>query len=279
VAIRDRSSPRDGYAVRVLAVHTSEGFDKPVVDDAAALRDATWWVGSSHAIADNDPGTLLTPAQGCVPYERASWTLRSGNRWSENIELIAQAGWTRAEWLARPKLLDNCAHWLADRSKVRNIPLVKLTPQQYRAGGSGVIGHHDHTVGYSDGTHWDPGPAFPWDVVLASANAYRNGTTEENDMTPGQALLLEQIHSVLFAGSKETPRDLTVYQRVVRTEAVTKDIQLALTSALPILITEAQEDGDPAAFAAAVAAAIPADIAQDVLDLLVARLAAAPAAT
>lgn len=176
MSILDRSESRDGYTVRVLAVHTSEGFDKPVVDDAAALRDASWWVGSSHAIADNDPGSLLTPAQGCVPYERASWTLRSGNRWSENIELVAQAGWTRAEWLARPKLLDRCAFWLAERSEARSIPLVKLTPEQYRAGGWGVIGHHDHTIGYSDGSHWDPGPNFPWDVVLAQANAYRNGT-------------------------------------------------------------------------------------------------------
>jgi hypothetical protein len=175
-----RSESRVGYAVRVLAVHTSEGIDKPVVDDAAALRDASWWEGSSHAIADNDPGSLLTPADGCVPYDRASWTLRSGNRWSENIELIAQAGWTRAQWLARPTLLDRCAYWLAVRSKARNIPLVKLTPQQYRAGGRGVIGHNDHTVGYSDGTHWDPGPGFPWDVVLAKATAYRNGTLEDD---------------------------------------------------------------------------------------------------
>ena len=184
MGILDRSESRDGYEVRVLAVHTSEGNDTPKVDDAAALRDASWWVSSSHAIADNDPGSLLTPAEGCVPYSRASWTLRSGNRWSENIELVAQAGWSRSQWLARPKLLDNCARWLADRSKARDIPLIKLTPQQYRAGARGVIGHHDHTVGYSDGTHWDPGPDFPWDVVLEQARAYANGTHLEDDVTP-----------------------------------------------------------------------------------------------
>lgn len=167
----DRSSSRNGTAVRVLAVHTTEGTSYT----AAGLRDAAWWTGSSHAIADTS--TLLTPTEGCVPYARASWTLRSGNPWSENIELVALAGWSRVEWLARPGLLDRCARWLADRAQARGIPLVKLTPQQYRAGHRGVIGHRDHTVGYSDGTHWDPGPRFPWDAVLTSARAYANGTT------------------------------------------------------------------------------------------------------
>jgi N-acetyl-anhydromuramyl-L-alanine amidase AmpD len=164
MAIADRSESRDGYAVRVLAVHTTEGYGT-----AEQLRDATWWKGSSHAIAD-DTGTLLG---GLVPYERASWTLRSGNRWSENIELIGWAAWTEATWLEKKKpLLDACARWLAERSKARGIPLVKLTPEEYAAGGTGVIGHADHTYGYHDGSHTDPGIGFPWDYVLTKAREY-----------------------------------------------------------------------------------------------------------
>lgn len=174
VSILARSSPRNGTRVRVLAVHDTEGTSYT----AEQLRDATWWAGSSHAIADER--TLLTPAQGCVPYERASWTLRSGNPWSENIELLGFAKWTRAEWLARPRTLDHCARWLADRSKARGIPLVLLTPDQYRAGGSGVIDHNTHTVGYRDGTHWDVGKGFPWDVVLGKARAYAAGGGDDD---------------------------------------------------------------------------------------------------
>lgn len=172
-----QSSSRNGYKVRVLAVHTTEGIMR-----AADLRAWTGWAGSSHASADETGALLAGSGDGFVDYGRASWTLRSGNPWSENIELCGFAKWSRADWLSRPKLIDACAKWLAARSKARDIPLVKLTPQQYRAGQSGVIGHHDHTVGYSDGTHWDPGPSFPWDVVLSKARDYAGGVDlEERD--------------------------------------------------------------------------------------------------
>lgn len=166
-----RSDTRGTVRVRVLAVHTTEGILR-----AADLRAWASWPGSSHACADAD-GQLLTPAEGFVPYERAAWTLRSGNPWSENIELCGFARWTAAEWLNRPRLLDGCARWLAARSLARGIPLVRLTPAQYRAGGSGVIDHYTHTVGYSDGTHTDAGPGFPWDAVLGMARDYAATTT------------------------------------------------------------------------------------------------------
>jgi hypothetical protein len=177
-----RSESRGKAKVRVLAVHTTEGISR-----AAALRDWTGWAGSSHAAADETGVLLAGAAEGFVDYDRASWTLRSGNPWSENIELCGFAKWKRGDWLARPMLLDACARWLATRSKARGIPLVKLSPKEYAAGGSGVIGHNDHTVGYSDGTHWDPGPDFPWDVVLDKARAYAAGTTtpEDDDMPYG----------------------------------------------------------------------------------------------
>lgn len=164
-----RSSTRGGQTVRVLAVHSTEGIMR-----AADLRAWAGWTGSSHAAADA-AGALLTPAHGFVPYHLASWTLRSGNPWSENIELCALARYTRAEWLARPQLLEACAQWLADRAVARGIPLQKLTTAQYRAGMWGVIDHDDHTDAYADGTHWDVGESFPWDVVIPRARALAAG--------------------------------------------------------------------------------------------------------
>lgn len=188
-----QSSSRNGHRVRVLAVHTTEGIMR-----AADLRAWTGWAGSSHASADETGVLLAGSGDGFVDYGRASWTLRSGNPWSENIELCGFAGWTTAEWMSRPKLLDACAKWLADRSKARDIPLVKITATEYRAGQSGVIGHHDHTVGYNDGTHWDPGPRFPWEVVLREARDYANGTDQqEDDMTPQESERLKHVEQIV----------------------------------------------------------------------------------
>lgn len=191
MAIQDRSESRDGYKVRVLAIHTTEGTSYT----AEGLRDAAWWEGSSHAIADGH--TLLSGAEdGCVDYSLAAWTLRDGNRWSENCELVALARYTREEWLARPGLLDNAATWLAERSKATGIPLVKISAYEYASGGTGVIGHVDHTIGYKDGSHTDPGPNFPYDVVIGKARAML--TPERLDeMTPEQAKMLKALYTAL----------------------------------------------------------------------------------
>jgi hypothetical protein len=184
VGILQRSESRDGARVIWLAVHSTEGNDTMRVDDARSLRDAAWWEGSSHAITDNE--VLLTPAQGCVPYELAAWTLRGGNHRSENIEQVGWARWSRAEWLAHPGTLDHTARWLADRSKARGIPLVKLSPADVAAGRSGVIGHVDYTIGTGDGSHTDPGPGYPWDVVIAKARDYAAGVV----VTPPEPVII-----------------------------------------------------------------------------------------
>ena len=247
-----RASTRGGHSVRVLALHTTEGILR-----ASDLRAWAAWAGSSHAAADAG-GVLLTPAHGFVPYHLAAWTLRSGNPWSENIELCGFAAWGRVDWLARPSLLECAARWLADRSQARGVPLRKITPQQYRAGAAGVIAHHDHTVGYSDGTHWDVGTSFPWDVVLPRAQAIATNT-EDDVLTNDQNLMLTQLHQVLFSGSTQTPQPLTVYRRLV-------DVQAALTNALPVLLRGA--DVDEQALAAALAPLLSGPLVAAVVDEL-----------
>jgi len=183
-----RSSTRGRAEVRVLALHSTEGILR-----ARDLRAWASWPGSSHASADST-GALLGPADGFVPYHLAAWTLRSGNPWSENLELCGFARWTRAEWLARPLLLDAAARWLAERHLARpKIPLVKITAAQYRAGAFGVIDHDDHTDGYADGTHYDVGENFPWDIVIPAARIHAGAETGGLDMDEAIKLLIEIV--------------------------------------------------------------------------------------
>ena len=177
-----KSSSRNGRKTIWLAVHTTEGLMSSV-----ALRqffDRANAQGSSHAGADSTGLLLDGAADGYVDHSRAAWTLRNGNPISENLEQCAWAGWTRAEWLARPKLLDAAARWLARRSKATGVPLRLIGPNGVAARQSGVIEHDDYSKGTGDGSHWDCGPNYPWDVVLPLAQSYLNGNAPKPQPEP-----------------------------------------------------------------------------------------------
>lgn len=157
------SSSRDGRSVKWVVIHTAEGIRKAADLRAYFERSS---IASVHAIADDY--TLL---DNLVSYSRAAWTLRNGNKVSDNLELCGFAKWSREEWLNNHKgMLDNAAAWIKSRCLARGIPVRKLDAAGVRRGDAGVIGHVDYTNGTGDGTHWDPGPGFPWDYVIAKAS-------------------------------------------------------------------------------------------------------------
>lgn len=159
--LSDLSQSRNGRKVRLVAVHTTEGGTVESIQNYFLTARK----GSSHALADD-----VKMKDNLISYDRAAWTLRSGNAISDNLELCGYASWTRTQWInEHPNLLLFASQWVADRCKARNIPCIKLSPADVAAGKSGVIGHVDWTKGMNDGTHWDPGPGFPWDIVIANA--------------------------------------------------------------------------------------------------------------
>lgn len=173
MGITSRSESRDGQKVIWIGLHTTEGNGT-----ARQLRDADWWKGSSHAIADNRE--LLTPAEGCVPYNRASWTLRRGNKISVNIEQIGWAKWPRDHWLGtQMPMLRHTARWVGDMSKMFEVPLEYIGIQGVRDRRSGVIQHNDYSKATGDGSHWDCGPGYPIDVVMDMAR----GADKEDELS------------------------------------------------------------------------------------------------
>lgn len=217
------SSSRNGAQVIWLGVHTTEGMMR-----VQTLRDWTGWPGSSHAASD-ETGALWGPEQGFVPYDRAAWTLRSANPISENIEQCGWAKWTREEWLSRPLMLDATARWLAERSRARGIPLRRLTHAEIRARVPGVLGHGDYSIATGDGTHWDPGPGYPWDVVLDKARAYAAGINPapEDDMfQPSDAERLTRIENAVAALIGVAGRPIEAEARLnVRLDALTEMVR------------------------------------------------------
>jgi hypothetical protein len=187
-----QSNDRNGAQVLWITIHTAEGATdefpaRPDLDAGSARDLLKFFQGktdrSCHAVCDDD-----VVLDGLVPYDRAAWTLRDGNRYSDNLEMCGLASWTRAEWLQHIPMVDIAARWAAGRCKARGIQPVRLSTAQVAGRKArGVIDHNTYTQATHDGTHWDVGPDFPWDHFMSSVQAHYLGTTTpEDDVTPAQ---------------------------------------------------------------------------------------------
>jgi hypothetical protein len=155
-------SSRGGSAVRLCVIHTAEG--------ATTIESLGSWFAnpeaevSSHVGIDDKPGV-------CGEYVRftdKAWCAANANPYAIQAELCGFAAWSTAEWLgAHGTMLETCAAWIAEECARFGIPVRRINESQAAAGEAGVCGHCD--LGYANNDHWDPGPSFPWDHVLAMA--------------------------------------------------------------------------------------------------------------
>jgi hypothetical protein len=177
-------------SVRLIVLHTAEG--------ALTYQSLGSYFGSSssgvssHAGIDDTPGTVGE----YVHRDRKAWTQGNANPYSVAAELCAFAEWDGAEWSRHPQMLANTAAWVAEEADAFGIPLVRLSADQAQDGySSGVCQHVD--LGAAGGGHWDCGPAFPIDDVIAMAQG-------------GPAPSSEPIGDDMFIKAK----DGTVYQLI-----------------------------------------------------------------
>jgi len=85
------------------------------------------------------------------------------NAGSLGIEIMGQASWAREDWLRRPQQLEAVARLIAYWSATHRIPL-ELNPNR------GITTHAEQSKRHASSEgHWDPGPGFPLDLVLARA--------------------------------------------------------------------------------------------------------------
>ena len=158
-------SARANYAdsvPRILVLHTAEGsrsFESLGSFFANPNAEASSQVG-----IDDERGVIGE----YVDQHAASWTQAAYNGCAISAELCGFAEWDRATWLTHHSaMLANAREWLAEESAAYGIPLVLLSDTEAQGGGRGVCGHV--ALGAAGGGHWDPGPGFPWDVVLGPA--------------------------------------------------------------------------------------------------------------
>jgi hypothetical protein len=149
-------------SVRLIVLHTAEGA---LTYQSLGNYFASSSSGvSSHTGIDDTAGVVGE----YVHRDRKAWTQGNANSYSVAAELCAFAEWDAAEWSRHPQMLANTAAWVAEEADAFGIPLVRLSAAQAQDGYSaGVCQHVD--LGAAGGGHWDCGPAFPIDDVIAMA--------------------------------------------------------------------------------------------------------------
>lgn len=176
--------------IRLVVLHTAECPCEPgravsvasYLSNPAVGASCHWVVGPDGLVA-------------CVPETATAWAAPNANSDGIQIEQTGYAGTDTAGWQSdnARRMLAHTAALLADISDRWGIPLVHLTDAQLAAGQAGVVDHAQVSRALGGGDHWDCGPDYPIDAVLAAA---RDGVEfgvasvpeqdDEDDMTSEQ---------------------------------------------------------------------------------------------
>jgi hypothetical protein len=154
----------DRKTVDWIVIHSAEVWEKPSSAEAvAAYFKNPNPPASAHFTVDCD--SIVQS----VRTEHMAAHAGPANRRSIGIEQAGYAKQSREEWLDDygQRMIRLVARLVARECKTWNIPLVKLTPEQMVAGERGLCGHVDVNAAFpGKSKHYDPGPHYPWDVLL-----------------------------------------------------------------------------------------------------------------
>jgi N-acetyl-anhydromuramyl-L-alanine amidase AmpD len=172
-------SSRGGSGVRLIVVHTTQGGGTDTYRSLGNYFANPAAEVSSHVGVDDTPGEV---GEYVTAGDKA-WTAGNANPYSIQAELCAMAEWNRVQWEQHPTMLDNCKQWIQEEAGRFNIPIRKISESEAAAGQAGVVGHTD--LGFAGNDHWDPGPNFPWDLVVSGAPASPGGGGGGSQPAPG----------------------------------------------------------------------------------------------
>lgn len=162
-----RSKGRQGKTPVFIGIHTMEAPEGPQTAESIANYFKTVQA-SSHWCVDNNSRVRV------VLDEDTAWTLPPVNNRSLNIELAGYARQNAAEWMDpySKDLLEIAAICAAEWVRKYNIPIRRLTDAQIARYEKGFVGHVDVNRVFKSSSHWDPGPAFPWDYFLGRVRVH-----------------------------------------------------------------------------------------------------------
>lgn len=120
---------------------------------------------SCHYAVDNDSVTQCVREQDIAWHTPGAIGGRNINDFSIGIEHAGYASQTAEQWADAYSIamLERSAELVADICDRYSIPVRRLSVEDLKRGDvRGIVGHGDCTKATGTGSHWDPGPNFPW---------------------------------------------------------------------------------------------------------------------
>lgn len=209
----------NGRNTRVVVLHTTEGTGTAASNQAMF---AVWdRVVSAHYLVGTDG---VAP---CVRIKDVAYAAPGANRDGIQIEQIGKASWSRTDWLESHAVeLEHVANLLADICVDCDIPAVFLDAAAVKRGERGITTHNQITQAYPDtgSGHWDPGPGYPIDVVMARVVELLHPEPSQEDDDMFTLYAPEGFYDILAVGPKtfkvSTPdvaRELVTLGKVTNT--------------------------------------------------------------
>lgn len=154
--------------VRLIVIHDMEFGERGDAAEIIARDFATRSAdskASAHVCIDNN--SIIQ----CVGDNDVAYAAPGANNDGIHLELTGFGRQTREEWLDEfgRKLLDLAGNVVGQYALKYTIPILHLTDNALRNGAPGVVGHDQVSRVYRQSDHTDPGPNFPWDVLLQKA--------------------------------------------------------------------------------------------------------------
>jgi len=164
IRARNAGPARPGQAIDLIVIHTMEAPERA----GTARAVAQWFAGPDAPEASAHYCIDASEIIQCVPEDVVAWGAPGANRKGIHLEHAGYAGQSAAAWddeYSRA-VLALSAELAADIASRHQIPIVRLTVDQLRAGARGFCGHAEVSKAFPGKNpkldHTDPGPGFPW---------------------------------------------------------------------------------------------------------------------
>jgi hypothetical protein len=184
-------SGRSGAPVIWLAIHTAEGT-------TTAESLANYLANPNSKVSYHDVCDDSTTIQ-CVDYDEGAWVMLGGNSRSDQICCTGFAAWSRDTWLSHEGMLDRIARWLAERARLRGIPLEHIGPAGVAKCAPGVIGHGDYTIGAAMAPTLTQGRTSPGTTSSTRRGRYRDRPDRRGAPLPQRRRLVHRTRTPLMA--------------------------------------------------------------------------------